>query len=115
MKERRSLVDGLIAADASQEEIEKAFVFGTAAPAEPQRAETQPIPPAVAETPTTFDSKVLPQFAGRVPVTTRARPEVATALKRASLTRQLNGIEPYYVQDIMEVALETWLRTNGYI
>jgi hypothetical protein len=116
MKERRSLVDGLIAADASQEEIEKAFVFGTAAPAEPQRTETPPaVPPAVADTPATFDSKVLPQFAGRVPVTTRARPEVATALKRASLTRQLNGIEPYYVQDIMEVALETWLRTNGYI
>jgi hypothetical protein len=116
MKERRSLVDGLIAADASQEEIEKAFVFGTASAAEPQRTETQSaVPPAVTEPPTTFDSKVLPQFAGRVPVTTRARPEVATALKRASLTRQLNGIEPYYVQDIMEVALETWLRTNGYI
>lgn len=117
MKERRSLVDGLIAADAPQEEIEKAFVFGTTNTSEPERSDAPQATqkPAAAESQTTFDSKVLPQFAGRVPVTTRARPEVATALKRASLTRQLNGIEPYYVQDIMEVALETWLRTNGYI
>jgi hypothetical protein len=116
MKERRSLVDGLIAADASQEEIEKAFVFGGTNTSESPGAGTpRSEKPAVTEPPPSFESKVLPQFAGRVPVTTRARPEVATALKRASLTRQLNGIEPYYVQDIMEVALETWLRTNGYI
>ena len=120
MKERRSLVDGLIATDATQQEKEKAFVFGTAASPEPSVETTIPAEsPAPVATPaephTTFDSKVLPQFAGRVPVTTRTRPEVATALKRASLTRQLHGIEPYYVQDIMEEALETWLRTNGYL
>ena len=113
MKERRSLVDGLTTPDSAQAEREKAFVFGTPEPAE---AETSPAAPkSIAEPQTVFDSKVLPQFAGRVPVTTRTRPEVATALKRASLTRQLNGIEPYYVQDIMEEALETWLRTNGYL
>jgi hypothetical protein len=106
MKERRSLVDGLISADAAQVEKEKAFVYGTPAtpetPAETASPAESAVPVAAAEPYTTFDSKVLPQFAGRIPVTTRARPEVATALKRASLTRQLNGIEPYYVQDIME-------------
>lgn len=119
MKERRSLVDGLIAADAKQEDKEKAFVYGTAPTPETEVAEAtpteSPAPAAVVDPHMTYDSKVLPQFAGRVPVTTRTRPEVATALKRASLTRQLNGIEPYYVQDIMEEALESWLRTNGYL
>ena len=123
MKERRALVEGLTAADTTQVEREKAFVYGDAAKAEP----TLPVADIGNQSPVAdvqtgdgkasvqYDSKVLPQFAGRVPVTTRARPEVATALKRASLTRQLNGIEPFYVQDIMEVALETWLRDNGYI
>lgn len=116
MKDRRSLVDGLIPPDPAKQEMEKAFVYGTPAAPEPQDSPTTPAAPsAAAESQHIYDSKVLPQFAGRVPVTTRTRPEVATALKRASLTRQLNGIEPYYVQDIMEEALETWLRTNGYI
>jgi hypothetical protein len=122
MKERRALVEGL-ALDSSQKDREKAFVYGDASKSELQPpAATHDNEPPVAELvagdgkiAVQYDSKVLPQFAGRVPVTTRARPEVATALKRASLTRQLNGIEPFYVQDIMEVALETWLRDNGYI
>ena len=59
--------------------------------------------------------RVLPQMAGRVPITTRARPEVATALKRASLQRQLAGVEPYHVQDIVEEALENWLSSKGYV
>ncbi|MEQ9409324.1 MAG: hypothetical protein RIK87_16430 [Fuerstiella sp.] len=51
---------------------------------------------------------------GRIPVTTRCRPDVATAIKRVSLQRQLAGVEPYTVQDIMEQALEQWLELNGY-
>ena len=112
MKDRRSLIDGLTQTDLAQQEREKAFVYGTASVQEPEEVETAA---SIAQPAITYDSKVLPQFTGRVPVTTRTRPEVATALKRASLTRQLNGIEPYYVQDIMEVALETWLKTNGYL
>ena len=38
-----------------------------------------------------------------------------SALKRASLQRQLAGVEPYYVQDIMEQALEQWLKEHGYV
>ena len=116
MKERRSLVDGLMQPDPAQQEREKAFVYGTPSVQEPQEVETSASTQATSAEPAVqYESKVLPQIAGRVPVTTRTRPEVATALKRASLTRQLNGIEPYYVQDIMEEALETWLRTNGYL
>ncbi|MEM6692500.1 MAG: hypothetical protein AAF664_23920, partial [Planctomycetota bacterium] len=59
-------------------------------------------------------NEVLPQFKGRVPLTTRCRPELASALKRASLQRQLDDIEPNRMQDILESALEDWLRKNGY-
>ena len=44
--------------------------------------------------------------AGRVPLTTRIRPDLAAALKRLSLERQLEGTTPNSVQDILEEALE---------
>lgn len=51
----------------------------------------------------------------RSPLTTRVRTDFAEALKRASLQRQLDGIEPNTLQDILEEALEPWLRKNGYL
>jgi hypothetical protein len=51
----------------------------------------------------------------RVPISTRIRSEYAEALKRASLERQLNKQEPNTLQDILEQAIEPWLRDNGYI
>ena len=50
-----------------------------------------------------------------VPVTVRLRPEIASALKRASLQRQLNGIETFTQQDIVEEALLPWLRAEGLL
>ena len=119
-KERRSLVEGL-KPDPELQKLEEEFVFG--AKRKPESAElpiAQPIvlaePDAVAPPPVIQpDRSILPQITGRVPVTTRCRPEVASALKRASLQRQLQGAEPYYVQDILEVALENWLREKGYV
>jgi hypothetical protein len=52
---------------------------------------------------------------GLIPVTVRLRPELAGALKRASLERQLAGEEPFSQQDIVEQAIEPWLRSNGYM
>jgi hypothetical protein len=52
---------------------------------------------------------------GRVPLTTRVRGDYAAALKRASLERQLNVVLPNTLQDILDNALETWLRSNGYL
>ena len=49
----------------------------------------------------------------RVPFTTRVRTDFAAALKRASLERQLEGRFPNTLQDILEDALEPWLRANG--
>ncbi len=125
MKERRSLVEGLKTNPETQQ-LEESFVFGDKRRPEPIRDETPPVPhtndtpvaanaePIVEALPQTIDRSVLPQMTGRVPITTRCRPEVASALKRASLQRQLAGIEPYYVQDIMEQALENWLKQQGF-
>ena len=58
-------------------------------------------------------SKVAP--VGLIPVTVRLRPEIAGALKRASLERQLAGEELFTQQDIVEQALEPWLRQEGLL
>ena len=50
---------------------------------------------------------------GLIPVTVRLKPEIAAALKRASLERQLAGEEVYTQQDLVEEALEPWLRGEG--
>lgn len=107
--ERRSLVEGLKPPTPEQKQAEESFVYGA------ERAEpTKPKPSAAAADPQEKPG-LLPQMYNRVPITTRARPEVASALKRASLERQLAGKEPYYVQDILEAAVETWLRNNGHM
>lgn len=109
MKNRRSLVEGL-SETPPVDAIERSFVYGQKAdnlkePDEPPAPASQPKP----------DRSVLPQFTGRVPMTTRCRPELASMLKRASLERQLQGIEPSSMQDIMEIAMEQWLKENGYL
>tara|TARA_A100000171_G_C2123338_1_gene142040 strand:+ start:539 stop:910 length:372 start_codon:yes stop_codon:yes gene_type:complete len=55
------------------------------------------------------------QPVGLIPVTVRLRPEVAGALKRASLERQLDGEDIFSQQDLVESALEPWLREEGYL
>ena len=52
---------------------------------------------------------------GLIPVTVRLRPELAGALKRASLERQLHGETLFTQQDLVEQALEPWLRQQGYL
>lgn len=97
MSERRTLIDGLKSTpppiDGGKE---KDFVYGDKA-RPPQN--TTPTTPTV----------------HRVPIGTRMREDFAKALKRASLERQLNGLEPNSLQDILEEALGPWLKTNGYI
>lgn len=108
----------------------------------PVRVVPEPVPPAAAE-PVAPVPQATPQAAGEgtapaatrppkppaarrpdpprllatllVPVTVRLRPEVASALKRASLERQLNGVETYTQQDIVEEALLPWLRAEGLL
>lgn len=86
---------------------EKAFVYGDSPKAKPadSAAASEPHP---AKTPAGGS-------ATRVPLTTRIRSDYAAALKRASLERQLSGIIPNTLQDILEEALQPWLRDNGYL
>jgi hypothetical protein len=104
MSERRTLVEGLTAPDP---EAEKQFVYrgklpAVAPPAPTQSAPAQPAPVAA-------------QLVDRLPLTTRLRADLVTALKRASLERRLRGIEPSALQEILEQALEPWLRSNGHL
>lgn len=111
MKDRRSLKEGLSDSGAVDRSVEAQFVFAGKAKADeamPAQAAT-PAPESVnAKGPAG-------NVVGRVPLTTRVRSDFATALKRASLQRQLDGVMPNTLQDILEEALEPWLRSNGYL
>ncbi len=122
MPKRRSLADGLKSTPTANPEKEANFVFGDtnpkSAPAKkapkpkPQPAEQKPTP----QTPPDAPSEQQPeQSLGRSPLTTRLRSDIGTALKRASLERQLAGQSPHTVQDILEVVLEPWLKSHGYL
>lgn len=111
MTERRSLVEG-VKQSSKLTEKEEEFIYGEKKPSGTSSS-AAPVPGSDT-TPTGLASAVLPQMNGRIPVTTRCRPEVASAIKRVSLQRQLAGVEPYTVQDIMEQALEQWLELNSY-
>ena len=94
MADRRSLVEGIKTTPPAESAAEKAFVYN-------KKSEiAQPSSPA---------------SLNRAPITTRMREDYAKALKRASLERQLEGIEPNTLQDILEEAVEPWLRANGYL
>ena len=123
MNKRISLVEGI---RRDQETIdplvEQNFLkFGTARPPIPDEpAEVRPASgraheARVADQPLrrARPSKVAP--VGLIPVTVRLRPEIAGALKRASLERQLSGEELFTQQDIVEQALEPWLHREGLL
>lgn len=99
MAERRSLVEGV--SHTAQKVQEEQFVFGQPRQPEPQAT---PVPPA--------QGGNLSGVA-RVPLTTRIRPELAATLKRVSLERQLGGVHPCAMQDLVEEALELWLLKNN--
>jgi outer membrane biosynthesis protein TonB len=122
MPKRRSLADGLKSTPTANPEKEAAFVFGATKPKNPTaKKPTKPKSKPAAEEPTSTSAPdVAPepapeQILGRSPLTTRLRSDIGTALKRASLERQLAGQTPYTVQDILEEALEPWLKDRGYL
>jgi hypothetical protein len=111
MADRRSLTEGLkqISPEADPDLAER-FVFGD----KPKRAAPakEAAPAATAPEP---DKTASSQALGRTPLTIRFRADSAAALKRASLERQLKGVQPCRLQDIVEEAVEPWLRANGYL
>jgi hypothetical protein len=123
MGERKTLSEGLDTIEATEKAVEEQFVYGkktksvtSATPlplavSEPQAEQVATSAASAAEkshlTPLTGIS--------RVPVGARIRTERATALKRASLERQLQGIEPNSLQDILEEAIDLFLHKYGYL
>lgn len=105
MAERRTLIEGLKQTPAVEPAIERDFVFA-GKPASSGEAATKSIPGA----PLTSTVAI-----ARAPLSTRIRSDYAAALKRASLERQLAKVEPHTISDILEVALEPWLKANGYL
>lgn len=105
-QERRPLIEGLkdnegTTARGIDSAIVKHFVFGDdkEPSSVPERVATTPVQPA-------------PR---RQTLSTRIREDFGQALKRASLERQLAGVAPNTVQDILEEAIEPWLREHGYL
>lgn len=101
MAERRSLIEGMNKPPATpiDPDREREFVMGAKVKSSPG---IQPAPVA----------SLTP---ARSPISTRIRSDLAAALKRASLERQLSGVEPNTLQDILEQAIEPWLKSNGYL
>ena len=107
MKDRRPLSEGLKpTAPPVDPEIARRFIHGENLP--PENGEGgKPV--------ATKQSPSATQNLSRVPISTRIRGDFATALKRCSLERQLNGTQPNTLQDILEEAIEPWLKSNGYM
>lgn len=129
MAERRALIEGLADAEGFDPDQAEEFIqTGKVSPGArtPSRTpettkpatEESPARPrlpqsvvAAAQAPTTSPLTGV----GRVPVGARVRTELAAALKRASLERQLQGVQPNSVQDILEESLELWLLKHGHL
>jgi hypothetical protein len=111
MKHRRSLADALKPDIEIPRAEEEKFVYGDKATDAPPSQ-----PPLVAQPAEAKEGKGQKgNVVARVPLTTRVRSDFAEALKRASLERQLNKVFPNTLQDILEEALQPWLRSNGYL
>ena len=104
MAERRSLSTAIQSVPNADPEVVRAFVTQETKTVLPVAG------PVAAFTPTTAGF----QPVGLIPITVRLRPEVAGALKRASLERQLAAAEFFSQQEIVERALAAWLRENGH-
>ncbi len=123
VNKRISLVEGIRRDQETIDPVaEQNFLkYGTVKPPVPGGPADEPPPAGRTYEPRVEDqplrrarpSKVAP--VGLIPVTVRLRPEIAGALKRASLERQLAGEELFTQQDIVEQALEPWLHREGLL
>ncbi len=124
MTDRRSLAGGINAIPDTDPDVARAFIMQERKPAALEARELALVPERVHDVKSlaverprnkrrTKTAGVQP--VGLIPVTVRLRPEIAGALKRASLERQLNGEEPFTQQEIVEQVLEPWLRGQGFL
>jgi hypothetical protein len=111
-KERRPLTEGLKDEPEVPPHLAREFVF--------QKSQKVDTPAALDVKPATTTrlpaGTLNPANASAlVPLTARIPAEKFQALKRASFERQLQGVEPSSMQDIVEEAITPWLRKHGYL
>src|SRR5262245_49081735 len=102
-EQRRSLVTGLKETPTVDSVAARNFIHGNEKPPVDAKPNTLSVTPKPAP------------VVGRTAFSNRLRDDLFKALKQASLQRQIDGIEPNTVQDILEEVLEPWLRTHGYL
>ncbi len=110
-KDRRPLTEGLKPEPEVDPKVAQEFVFQKPKPPAGAGPETKPaaaVPLAAAPANASAQSPLVPLTA-RIPVAK------FQALKRASFERQLQGVEPSSMQDIVEEAITPWLRKHGYL
>ena len=130
MGNRRPLTAGLavVPSGAPDAEAVKSFITQEAKPStgpESHQAKSEVLQPKRTAEPAgrvdqtrgalTRKGRKSPMPVGLIPVTVRLKPEIAAALKRASLERQLAGEDIYTQQDLVELALEPWLKGEGLL
>lgn len=111
-KDRRPLTEGLKESPDVDPKLAREFVFQ-----KPQKSQVAPAAATKPAAPVRLEPGTMNQAAqsALVPLTARIPAEKFQALKRASFERQLQGIEPSSMQDIVEEALTPWLRKHGYL
>jgi len=99
--------------------VDNFLKHGTATPKPEQKEESAPnqknpetITATKSSEPQTDAAVMTP---GLIPIHVRVRPEIAGALKTAALQQELRGVEPFTKREIVEQALEPWLKKNGYL
>ena len=102
MAERRKLSQRLQSPPQADPEAVRAFVSQ-----EPVTAQNMESATAAASTPN------IAYPIGLIPITVRLSPEIAGALKRVSLERQLARADYFSQQEIVERALKVWLQQHS--
>jgi hypothetical protein len=119
--ERRSLIAGINSVPNADPEEVRRFVAPESSPNRASAPQPSPVmgsanvdsPPDGVRRRRSKSNGVVP--VGLIPVTVRLSPEIAGALKRASLERQLAGNSVFTQQELVEEALTPWLRSHGYL
>jgi len=129
MGERRTLIEGLADAENIDPDLAEAFITNgnprkaaktsahaaeATTPAIEESPAKPPLPQSIVEAAQVSASSPLTGV-GRVPMGARIRTMIAETVKRASLERQLQGIQPNSIQEILEESLELWLLKHGYL
>lgn len=112
-KDRRPLSEGLKPEPELDPKTARDFVYQNT-PMQ-QAATPEPKPSATTRLAVGTPNSTAEADTALVPLTARIQAKKFKALKRASFERQLQGVEPSSIQDIVDEAITPWLRKHGYL